>query len=104
MNKKELQKQEEKEMQKFVDFMRKQGLVVVDAAKMKELSGDGTDRQKPRHVGGDDSSIVTIYKNAVQKDGNSKRDSSSSDKMLDTSDEVDKLNLDQMTTTDDNVI
>ena len=78
-------KSEEVEMQKFIDFMRKQGLVIVDTSKQ------GNNEQRPHNQGkGQDDQVseVTIYRNAVQPE-NSKRDSSSSDDIspMDTSDE-----------------
>ena len=39
IDKEETKRQEEAEMQKFVDFMRKQGLVVVDLAQQQQLQG-----------------------------------------------------------------
>ena len=118
--------QEEEEMQKFVDFMKKQGLVMVqqttDTPKMtvhvtqeqEQCSGPSQKLTKPasgmdKEKRGietdfiDNNSVVTIYRNAVkpisdqtgslinQMEQGNKRDSSSSERPLDTSDEVDKL-------------
>ena len=63
-------------MQKFVDYMRRQGLVMVDTSKLKELApgrpSDRANQQKGKWMGNvvcdefDNSSAVTVYKNAVE--------------------------------------
>ena len=45
----------------------------------------------------ENTSVITVYKNAVPRVENSKRDSSSSEEQLDTSDELTDLNVAQMT-------
>ena len=123
---------EEEGMQRFVDYIRKQGLVIVDASKAqnetpkfdkrREMGGMNTQRNKKLTIrreemqnvlGCNNESMVTIYKNAVQKVnqvqvsghqiGDGKRDSSSSsDKQLDTSDELDRVNRMVITNNDVN--
>ena len=95
------QSQEEEGMQRFVEYIRKQGLVIVEESRLAN-GGNQKFREKNRDTGnlrGDNESVMTIYKNAVQpsvggsinvRDVN-KRDSSSSDEPLDTSDEIDKI-------------
>ena len=87
---------------------------MVDTSKLKELApgrpSDRANQHKGKRMGNvvcdefDNSSAVTVYKNAVEPC--SKRDSSSSEDMLDTSDEVDKLNIGNLTTSvgNDNVV
>ena len=116
----EIKAQEELEMQKFVNFMKKQGLVLVDtnALKQKEEKSNGRQTvaggnqwvntvEKQKHPGMetdfiDNSSIITVYKNAVQPiegpalvvkltDHLNKRGSTSSEDALDTSNKIDKL-------------
>ena len=105
-NPKDMQEAEEKEMMKFVNFMKKQGLVIVDASdtdkiakQRKEIGGRLTTKSYDRmenENAPDNNSEVTIYKNAVEK-SISKRDSLSSDEPLDTSEELEKIALNAMT-------
>ena len=89
----ELKRQEEEEMQKLVDFMKKKGLVVVEApkAQMPSQSRQRTtnDSRKGMNSFNDNSSVVTIYKDAVPG-GSNKRDSSSSEEVMDISDQTNK--------------
>ena len=108
----EIQKQEEAEMMKFVDFMKKQGLVMVQQESPVNKTNKTTDEQAGKrrmeaaHTAGnsgqgqkgnrgivtdfiDNVSVVMVYKNAVESD-KGKCDSLSSDEPLDTSDEIDK--------------
>ena len=100
----EIEQAEEKEMLKFVNFMCKQGLVMVqaspsqpqsqtDGASMANVSKVGPSTPKIKGRGKstqsrDDNSVVTIYENAVQRSLGSKRESSSSEEQMDTSDEM----------------
>ena len=106
----ELEKAEEKEMFKFVEFMRKQGLVMVQSASSGKGNDIGrkaaTNTPKTRNVDkgrtdeiSDNNSMVTIYQNAVNPASKeNKWDSSSSDEPMDTSDEsqVNLLGNDQL--------
>ena len=106
------QQEEEAGIQRFVNYIRKQGLVIVEASqlanpkeKFNKENGKAVESMERSSIlnkrpmaGEDDSSVVTVYRNAVNvlTQGNdvsaqSKRDSSSSDKPLDTSDEFDKI-------------
>ena len=101
-------------MQRFVNYIYQQGLVIVDAAQLNNQTpkfnkGKCQDRspvemhsvvnrRPPMNPGEDDCSVTTVYNNAVKvlksvpRQGNGKtnqqkmRDSSSSDEQLDTSD------------------
>ena len=97
--------EEEQGMQRFVDYIKKQGLVIVESSQVRNKSpkfqkGKGkTQSAISSQRKSDDESVVTIYKNAVQRQSepteiNKKRDSSSSSEgQLDTSDELDKLQM-----------
>ena len=100
----EIQAVEEKEMMKFVNFMKKQGLVIVPASDTSDQTKDKNQQKGKLHDGvheagqgnerfdNEINSVVTIYKNAVGKES-SKRDSSSSEEPMDTSDEFDKIQV-----------
>ena len=119
------QQQDEAEMLKFVNFIRKKGLVIVDAKALDKQQGHtGPGRVIPssnqnKSVGGknlthrlrgenldvDNTSAITIYKNAVQESVSQRnfpsdeaRNTSSSDEPIDTSDELtdtELINVDQ---------
>ena len=115
-----VQQQEEKEMQHFVDFLKKQGMVMVQT--IPEKVGKTTTEnvagtlqsvnrmpkkttklsQKSERNLDDNSSVVTVYRNAVPQLVtpvqvlNSKRDSSSSEEAMDTSNKLDELNVEPM--------
>ena len=95
--------------------MRREGLVIVDAGEMEKLKGkveqaevlkqnNKGNASKPRPGNGnatmDDGSIITTYENAVKlvsKQNEGKRVSSSSeDNGMDTSDQIEKLEVDNM--------
>ena len=113
-------KEEEAGMKHFVEYMRQEGLVIVDASKMANQTlkfRDTQPRRSPIHMqsvvnrrppqGRDDNSEITIYQKAVEMEQieqqgqtvgtqlpdktNNKRISSSSEEPLDTSDELDKI-------------
>ena len=104
------QKKEEEGMQRFVDYMERQGLVIMDTSKAtREESGQfnktkgaaqecSTNRKQPDPVGEENESTVTIYWNVVNKAAlNSEHkkkqiSSSSEEKAMDTSDESVGLN------------
>ena len=98
----ELIQEEEKGMQKFVDYMKRKGLVIVESEHLSKLKKNFADRNdKPqgkvtlvndKRISGtgqrmehDNQSEVTIYKNAVDEE--SKHISTSSEDQLDTSEE-----------------
>ena len=110
-SKEEIEKAEEIEMQKFMDFMKRQGLMLMQTPTAKtndssrnvmervnkqsgESIGQKADKAGAKGMSGIDShSVITVYQNAVQPasilvDGN-KRASSSSEEQMDTSDELD---------------
>ena len=114
--KKEKPNEEEAGMQCFVDYIRGQGLVIVEASqlanqtpkfnKVKDKSMtmgmQSVVNRRPANQGEDDCSVAMVYRNAVKivdsnnngtgnEIANRKRESSSSDEPLDTSDELDKL-------------
>ena len=90
----------DREMQQFAPYMKKEGLMMVKASDNRKEKQGKFSREKriqgnvtpPRDL--DRRSEITIYRNAVEPE--SKRDSSSSDEPLDTSDEVDKLPIQEM--------
>ena len=110
-----VQEAEEKEMQKFIDYMKKQGLMIVGINGGNLPSGEKNSApvnqripeqasSKSRQGGNKKDNLIscdggaleiTIYHNAV---GilSSKRGSSSSEDALDTSDEVDLLPINQL--------
>ena len=91
-------------MMKFVNFMKKQGLVMVESTRLvQQDQGPAPQIRKGRqgkesgmtdHT--ENASIITVYRNAVPKVMESKRDSSSSEDQLDTSDELAELNVAQL--------
>ena len=105
--------EEEAGIQCFVEYIREQGLVIVEASQLTNKTpkfSKGKERKEKsplemqsvvnrRHQPGeDDSSVATIYHNVVkvmdnQKTpmSNNKRESSSSEEPLDTSDEMDRI-------------
>ena len=102
----EIQQAEEQEMQKFVEYMKKQGLVLVQASpgqNVAELSRIAKDKASGRKGNTmiakglnelDTNSEITVYHTAVRLENASKRDSSSSeDQPLDTSDEMEKNDI-----------
>ena len=102
---KELKWQEESEMMKFVEFMKKQGLVMMHQPektgttnKIHQMMASSNQTSQKKDRRGiepdfvDNSSVITVYQNAVEPavtEGR-KRDSSSSEEPLDASDEIDK--------------
>ena len=104
---------EQTELERIASFMEQRGLVMMEASKINYLNRQATQHDTD-HRSRDDPqrgkndvikavpdemdvrSVVTIYKSAVGKVPSNKRGSSSSDEILDTSDEVDKLPLDQI--------
>ena len=120
---------EEQEMQKFMDFIKKQSLVIVD---VNQLSGEVQGKTKVGHQANemerasmlkgprvnqqqkgkkednindnlDDQSEVTVYQNAMEK-MSSKRGSSSSEDHLDTSDELDWVAINELTLKNDEIV
>ena len=112
--------EEEAGMQRFVEYIREQGLVIVEASQLANKTpkfNKGKERKGVRsplemqsvvnrrhQPGEDDSSVATIYHNAVKvmdNQGtpmtNKKRESSSSQERLDTSDEMDRIPIVNMT-------
>ena len=105
---------EEQGMQRFGDYIRKQGLVIVDSSKLRNQSpkfrkgyhsnpGMLTDKGTQSEFN-DNESMVTVYHNAVeqvpmvdQTMNNAKRVSSSSEEQLDTSDELERLQVNNIT-------
>ena len=89
-------KEEEEGMQRFIDYMKKQGLMLVETTKalnapphfeeMKKQAG----MTKPQQ-GMDNESIIIVYRNAVHRSEPSEKRNSSSLEEVDTSDEQDKL-------------
>ena len=102
-------------MHKFIDYMKQQGLVLVDASKLQNqhqfrkgeeavnniiaptmmvINAPETNPKdkgkKPRAEDQDNQSEMTIYRNALPQVPPSKRDSSSSEEPLDTSDEIEQ--------------
>ena len=97
---KETQKHNEEEegMQCFLDYIRKQGLVIVEESRIANLAANKFPSKGSKHKGkdmNDNESVITIYKNTVHQsvitsgDGK-KRESSSSDEPLDTSEELEQ--------------
>ena len=103
--------EEEQGMQRFVDYIRKQGLMIVqmsqDTAKSANtFQGKNNERNQMSKVTTDfvdDGSVITVYQNAikqavagpVKEKMSSKHDSSSSDAAaMDTSDEMEKMQVD----------
>ena len=94
------------EMQKFIDYMNKLGLVMVRKTSDKDENAaeDSNRRHKDKtgRINCETESLVTIYRTAVQPA--SKRDSSSSDdQQLDMSDEADKLQIENLSIAHPNV-
>ena len=113
----------DEEMKKFAKYMKSQGLMLVESSKEENRNkfNKGHRPGEPNSAQGRRSGIingsgavdvltredcetqseVTIYWNAVQQTNESnsinKRNSSSSDEPLDTSDEIDKLGVDELT-------
>ena len=58
-------------MQQFVDYIKKQGLVIVESSQlqnqMPKFRKVKHDLTEPSQMGCDNESTVTIYKNAVQR-------------------------------------
>ena len=95
-------------MQRFVDYMKRQGLVIMDTSKatreesrrFNKTKGAAqecsTNRKQPDLVGEENESTVTIYWNAVNKAAlnseHKKISSSSEEEAMDTSDESVGLN------------
>ena len=99
---------QESNMKNFMEYMKSQGLVIVEASKVnnrnvfnKSNTGMSSRLKKGRFVQTskeiDGQSEVTVYKNAVpQMMPNNKRDSSSSEEPLDMSDEIDQLTVENL--------
>ena len=92
--------EEEEGMQHFVDYIRKQGLVIVEESRLTNLASNKIPMKSGKHGKNrdlnDNESVITIYKNAVHQsvisDGiGKKRDSSSSDEPLATSEEIEQF-------------
>ena len=103
---------EEQNMQRFVDYIRKQGLVIMDASATSSSERNKFNKGNSSNVGaskqptrwtqdksGEDESVITIYQGTVQRVGdqthmiqnNAKRISSSSeDETMNTSNELDE--------------
>ena len=92
----EIEEAEERDMLKFVNFMKKQGLVMVQtpiqgnnsSKKKMSKTTDWVPAAENRPSEGDGNSVVTIYQRAVEPASESKRDSTSSEELMDTSDEI----------------
>ena len=136
MDKEKEKREEEEGMQQFVDYIKKQGLMIVEAPTQKignkngkfstsqcraETScgnqGNGEWKHyRNKSLGGEqinnytgkNESVVTVYQNAVRQakqgqvlniDQGLKRNSTSSEQGsgLDTSDEIEKLEIDNLT-------
>ena len=84
IDKEEQRKSEEMEMQKFVDFMKKQGLVIVESSKLETIEQRHGNQTGKQRMGStlptldkrgtftcpdfqDNNSVVTVYRNAVQQ-------------------------------------
>ena len=97
---------EEIEMEKFVNYMKKKGLMVVEMStpEMPEMSDGKRSANIIEKTGqyanvtqaADSNSVVTVYRGAVKKSVKSKRDSSSLENPLDTSDEIEQMNQVEM--------
>ena len=103
-NTEEVTGSEKREMQKFVDYIKSQGLVIVDSAQLNQLQKQTKTNTAKKDSGkelinydksGDGMSEVTVYRNAIDK-MSMNRDSSSSDEQLDTSDELDKIPMNDL--------
>ena len=92
------------EMKRFASYMKQQGLMLVDSSQMHNRNLNLGQKSCGKEITAnalvdnvDNHSEITIYRNAVeQMTESSKRDSSSSEEPLNTSDEIDKMPLDNL--------
>ena len=125
--------EEEAGMQRFIDYMKKKGMVMVQTSQQQQpdtktpkkhsekstmrlpqpvrSNGEPNRRDENSGESGENESVVTIYRNAVKQvdkpsTNSNKFDSSSSDEtgnFMDSSDEYDKLPIDNLNITNEDV-
>ena len=68
LNQKTEHNEEEEGMQRFVDYIKKQGLVIVDGTTLQNSSKKTNKQGGKKSDQGESESIVTIYQQAVNKE------------------------------------